>query len=100
MIIVSGLLAFDPATEEATLAALTSLAAATAEEDGCVEYNYWASITEPGVYRVFEQWESEETIHAHMSSSTMADFLGKVGDLGITKAEVWRFDVSETSKLM
>jgi quinol monooxygenase YgiN len=100
MIIVSGLLAFDPATEDATLAALTSLAQATAGEDGCLDYDYWASLTEKGVYRVFERWESEEAIHAHMAAPAMAEFLGSVGDLGITRAEVWRYDVSDVSKLM
>ncbi len=100
MIIVSGLLAFDPATEDATRNALVGLAAATADEDGCVAYDYWASLDEPGVYRVFEQWESEEAIHAHMASPHMAEFMVSVGDLGITKAEVWRYDVSDVSKLM
>lgn len=100
MIVVSGILAFDPSLEDATKAALTGLAAATADEDGCIEYDYWASLAEPGVYRVFEQWESEEAIHGHMSSPHMAEFLGSVGDLGVTRAEIWRYDVSDTSKLM
>ncbi len=100
MIVVSGTLTFAPAGLDAAIAAMNDLAATTRTEDGCLEYAYWQSTTDPGVFRAYEEWADDDSINAHMGSAHMAEFMGAVLELGITGAEVWRFDGATRSKLL
>jgi len=100
MIVVSGTFQFDPSKQDETIAATAELSAASMAEDGCHEYAFWPSSSEPGVFRVFEEWESDEAMAAHFSTPHIAAFMGAVGDLGLSSMDVQRYDVSAKSKLM
>ena len=49
---------------------------------------------------LFEKWESDEALAAHMKASHMAEFQQKAGDFGITAMSVERFDGATASKLI
>ena len=59
MIVVSGTITIDPANNGRMTELIETLVAPTREEAGNSEYSYWLSQTEPGVWRVFEEWDSE-----------------------------------------
>ena len=85
MILVTGTITFDADKTDTLLSAVAELVPATLAEEGCVDYGFWLSPTEPGVVRVVEQW---------------ATFMGAMGDCGISATDIWRHDVAQSSKLM
>src|SRR5262245_48602075 len=100
MIVVSGTITIDPANNGRMTEAVAALVPPTREEDGNSEYSYWLSQTEAGVWRVFEEWESEDALNAHMGSAHMATFIGAMGELGVSGVDIARYEVTEKSKLM
>jgi quinol monooxygenase YgiN len=100
MIVVSGTLTIDPAKADLAQELTDKLVAETRKEEGNVAYEYSRSHADPGRWRVFEEWASEDALNEHMASPHMAEFMGAAGDLGITGADIQRYDVSEKSKLM
>lgn len=100
MIIVSGTLTIDPAKIDRAKELTSTLVAATLQEAGCAQYGYWQSLEQPGVIRVFEQWADEDALNTHMGTPHMAEFMGSVGELGITAVDIIRYEVTSSSKLM
>ena len=100
MLVVSGVLTLDPANHDAFAEIGAKLAAASLEEDGCSAYGWWADARTPGVFRVFEEWDDQGALDAHNASTHMAEFMGSIGGVGITGAEIHKYEVNEKSKLM
>lgn len=100
MIIVSGTLTVDPANHDRAADLMTTLAEATNQEEGCVQYAFWADLNVAGNFRVFEEWKDQAAIDAHMATPHMAEFLGAVGGLITGGTGIMRYDVSEATKLM
>lgn len=100
MIIVSGILAVDPANHDQAAELMTAVAEATRAEDGNEGYAFWADLTTPGRFRVFEEWRDQAAIDTHFATPHMATFMGGIGGLGITETSIMRYEVSDVSKLM
>ena len=54
--------------------AVKAMEQATRKEPGCLTYAFSVDISDPGMIRVTERWESMEAIQAHMKSPHMAAF--------------------------
>lgn len=100
MIVVSGIIELDPAKHEAAVDAMQAVASATASEEGNLSYEFFADLSAPGRFRVFEEWKDQAAIDAHFASEHMGAFMGAMGDLGVTGTDVQRYEVSDKSKLM
>ena len=100
MIICTGTIKLDPAKAEEARAAMTTMMAATLQEEGCRGYTFAADLSEPGVFLLTEQWDDAEAIDRHMKEPHMADLMVAMGTLGVTEAGIWQHDVSETRKMM
>lgn len=100
MYIVSGIITLGPEGHDAAVALFGPLTEATLAEDGNITYGFWASPTEPGVFRVYEEWESLDAMGAHMSSAHMAEFLTGMAALPITGTEIVQHEVTGSTKLM
>lgn len=100
MYIVSGTITVDPSDHDAAVACFDAVTAATLNEDGNTTYGFWASTSDPGVFRVYEEWASLDAIGAHMASPHMAEFLGSMAALRITGTEITQHEVAGSSKLM
>jgi quinol monooxygenase YgiN len=94
-IVVSGVIRIEPEDREAALAAIEPLVAATLAEPGCIEYGYWADPTDPGRFRVFEQWRSDEALRTHFTTAHMAAFGEALGSIRVLAAGISRFDVTD-----
>ena len=77
-----------------------ALVEATLAEEGNVTYGFWASPSEPGVFRVYEEWSSPDAMGLHMASDHMATFLVGMGGLTVTGTELYQHEVAESSRLM
>lgn len=58
-----------------------------------------ADLDEPGRFRIFEEWESEEALRAHFASPHMARVQKAVGGLGVREMAVQRYEVAKVGPL-
>src|SRR4051794_22200449 len=81
-------LPIDPAHTQAAAGALSTLAAASREEEGCYAYDVFESATAPGTFVTVEAWRSQADLDAHFGTPHIAaafEMLGPViaGDIGL-----------------
>lgn len=100
MLIVSGIISVDPAHHDPMVDLIGPLVEATLAEEGNVTYGFWASPSEPGVFRVYEEWASPDAMGLHMASDHMATFLVGMGGLNVTGTELYQHEVSGSTRLM
>ena len=84
MIIIAGTISFDPAKREALETGFAAMQAETLQEAGCGSYEIYNSRTEAGTVLIYEKWESEEALAAHMVSPHM-------GAIGITGIDINKY---------
>ncbi len=100
MIVVSGTIDLDPAKHDAAVEAMKTVAEATASEEGNLSYAFFADLSDPGRFRVFEEWKDQGAIDEHFASEHMGSFMASMGDLGVTGTDIHRYEVTDKSKLM
>ena len=100
MIVVSGTITIDPANNARMTELVGVLVPPTRDESGNLEYTYSLSQSTPGEWRVFEEWESQDALDTHFGTPHMAEFMGAMGELGVTGVDLSRYEVSDKSKLM
>ena len=100
MLIVSGIISVAPAHPDQMVELIGPLVAATVVEDGNLSYGFYADPSAPGVFRVYEEWESPEAMGPHMASDHMATFLVGMGGLDVTGTELYQHEVTGTTRLM
>lgn len=82
MIIVSGTFRIDPARIDAWRPHAVATLAATRREDGCRVYSYAHDAEDPGLIRVYEEWDSREALSRHFETPHMAAWRAALKDLG------------------
>jgi len=100
VIVVSGTFEVDPAKRDEAVEVGTTMAEASRAEPGCFTYGFWADLTDPARFRVFEEWESAEALAAHFNEPHMTEFLTTLRGLGVTNSDIWRYEMTGKSKLM
>jgi quinol monooxygenase YgiN len=99
MIVIAGHVALDPAQHQSAVAAACEMMRETRREAGCISYNFSADLEEPGRFRIFEEWESDEALRAHFAAPHMARFQKAVGGLGVREMKVQRYEVAKVGPL-
>jgi quinol monooxygenase YgiN len=72
MVIVAGFIDLDPNERDSYLEARQRAIERTRAETGCREYVFSADSSDPGRVRVFEVWEREEDLDAHLALRSAA----------------------------
>ena len=65
MIIVSGTLRLRPESVAALRAIAEVTLRETRKEEGCILYSFAEDLLEPGLIRIYEEWETMEALDAH-----------------------------------
>ncbi len=99
MIIVSGVMTVDPAKHDRMVELARDVAAASLEEPGCRAYGFWADPDQPGRFRVFEEWASQEALTEHFAAPHFAAFGEGLGEVGVTSMDVHRYIDPEVADL-
>lgn len=99
MLIVSGLFEIDAQDRDKAQAAAIEMAKATRAEEGCLSYSFYSDLEQPGVFRVFEEWESGEALEAHFRTPHMAALRETLSTVKILSRSVWRYEVSSKDAL-
>ena len=100
MIVLNATIPVDPDSREQAVEAATDLAQASRAEDGVVDYRVTADLEDENVIRIFEQYEDDDAVNAHMESDHFLAFQGQVPEFAGGEVELYRFDVSETTQMM
>lgn len=99
MIVVSGTVAIRPDKREEAVAAAVTMANATAAEKGCLTYRFYADIEDPHLFRIFEEWETEEALQAHFQTPHMAAFNQTLPQLVAGPADIKMYVVAQVSSM-
>src|SRR5437588_34095 len=94
MIVVAGGVPILPDRKDAALAACLEVEAPTRLEDGCISYTYYFGISDPNYLHIFEEWESEDALNAHLQTAHTQKFLGGIGDFAAGMPVVNKYIVS------
>ena len=99
MIVVSGRFRLPPERIEETRPAMANVIALSNAEAGCRVYSYAEDISEPGLFRVYEEWESRDAIEAHFASEHMREWQRVRETLGFHDRAVGAYEVGEPIEL-
>ena len=91
MIIIAGTLTFDADKAGLLAEGFDKMQAASLAEDGCHAYEYYLDRKSPGTVLMFEKWETDEALAAHMQSPHMAEFGATMGGIGITGMDLKKY---------
>ena len=94
MLVISARVRIDPANREVAIAAAKKMMAETEKEEGCSEYVFTADFDDPGLFRIFEEWESAEALAAHFKAPHMAEFQTAMGGFGVQEMTAHQYTVS------
>ncbi len=90
---------FDYGTHrDAVLEHFAKCAAASRDEEGCLDYVASADPAEPGRVVVFERWESEAHLAAHFGTPHIAEFRDAVKDVPRGAKDIRRFFISRSEE--
>lgn len=99
MIIVAGHLTIDPAHTDILRSALSDMIETTRQEQGCVQYVFSSSLTDPAHVRVFEIWESSEDLAAHGVAPHMTTFREAMANVTVLERALTTYDATATGTL-
>ncbi len=99
MLIVTGLITIAPEDAGAAREAALEMMAETAKEDGCISYRFYEDIGAPGVFRVYEEWQSDAALEAHFAAPHMARFRAALGELKLISRAVEAFEATNARDL-
>lgn len=68
MVIVAGVFAVDPEQREAFIASKLERMRTSRAERGCLEYTFSADPLDPGRVVLYERWESQQDLDAHLAA--------------------------------
>jgi quinol monooxygenase YgiN len=92
-VVISGEIDLDPAKREQALLDAQPLIAAALAENGCVHYAWTADPAKPGRVHVFEEWDSEADLIAHLAAAPYRDMAGHLAASGISSAVTRKYRV-------
>jgi quinol monooxygenase YgiN len=93
VIVFAGVIRFDPSRREAAIAMAIETMAVAREHKGCRAYVISLDIEDPGLLQVFQEWESEAALRAHVTDPAAIAARRQFDDLGVREMEIERFDV-------
>ena len=99
MIVIAGTISIDPARRDVAIAAMRELMAETRKEKGCVAYAMSGDFDDAGTIRLFEEWESQDALNAHMKAPHMAKFQSQIPNLGFRGMKAERYEVGSKGPL-
>jgi quinol monooxygenase YgiN len=96
-IVITGEVDLAPGTREAALAGAKALIEEALAEPGCRHYSWAADPYLPDRVHVFEEWDTAETLAAHLVAPSYFGMLKHLSGFGIAAAVTrkYRFDLVE-----
>ena len=67
----------------------------TRKEEGCIVYSYAFDVIDPGLLRIYEQWESRGHLDAHGKQPHMDPWRAKMREVGASERSLHSFEAGE-----
>jgi quinol monooxygenase YgiN len=99
MLVVSGRFRLPPERIAEARPAMARVIAASLAEPGCRAYSYAEDVTEAGLFRVHEEWDSREALQAHFATAHMREWQQVREVLGFHDREVGAYEVGKAIPL-
>ncbi|MER0236882.1 putative quinol monooxygenase [Fulvimarina sp. MAC8] len=99
MIIVSGILKLTPEDLARVRSAAQAVIAATRAEPGCLVYSFADDLMEPGLVRIYEEWESREDLSRHGKSDHVAEWHRALEGVTVLERRLEIIDVASREPL-
>ncbi|MBO0749585.1 MAG: antibiotic biosynthesis monooxygenase [Porphyrobacter sp.] len=99
MILVSGRFRLPPERIAEARPAMAKVIAASLAEPGCRAYSYAEDVTEAGLFRVHEEWDSLEALHAHFAATHMREWQAARDALGFHDRAVSAYEAGAAAPL-
>ena len=93
MIIVTGTFRVPPDRIEDARKAMTDVVAITRTEQGCITYQFCCDIADPAACRVYEEWESQEALEAHLDTRHIRAYRAEMAAIGVGDRDIRIVDV-------
>ncbi len=93
IIVVAGKITVDPARRDAVLAEGAQLMIDTRTQKGCLDYVWSADPTDPARIYVFERWERQADLAAHLAGDYYRRMRDHMGTAGLTAAETLKYRI-------
>lgn len=100
MIIVSGRVAIQPERREEAVEAIARVVSVTKTEAGCNAYDFYADLADPNTFLVYEEWESEGALNAHLQAPHTTAFLQAVPTFIAGPPAINRYEVASATRLL
>ncbi len=88
MIILSGTLKATDDRLDALADAMRAVLEETRREAGCLVYSFGRDVLEPGLLRIYEEWESREALAAHVKTAHVAAWHKALAEAGGAEASL------------
>jgi len=98
-LVIAGSVRIDPSKVDDATAAALQMMRETHEEPGCISYTFTADLEEPGAFRIFEEWESQEALDLHFKAPHMAAFQRQMGGLGVREMSVQKYRIESVGPI-
>lgn len=99
MIIVSGTLRLEPDALERLRDLAGETVAATRAEAGCIVYSFAEDLVEPGLLRIYEEWETMAALDAHGRTAHIARWREALGGVRVLGKSLKTVEAGATAPL-
>ena len=96
MIIIAGEVLINPDKRDEALAVVQRYAAISQAEAGCLHYQFYSDLADPGTLFIFESWASEAALDAHGSSDDMKWFREQLPNFLAAPPSLARYSAEKT----
>jgi len=100
VIVIMGQGKVKPEARADMLAAAQRMSELSMAEDGCLDYRFWLSATDPNLVLLLEQWRDQAAIDAHFATPHLAEFGAAMGSALDGEFDLKRLEVSSVGPLM
>ena len=94
MILLTGTVDVDPERRDEALQAGEPHMKATRAQAGCMDYNWSADHLTPGRIYVYERWEDQESLAAHLAGPHYKAMFDTIAAHGLRGADVLKYKIS------
>ena len=91
MLVVSGEVTVDPAQHDQLLELAELVEGPSRDEPGCQAYQFWLHRSARGVVHVFEVWDGEEALAAHVATDHYRVFARGLKQLDVRKIDIQQY---------
>jgi|HubBroStandDraft_4_1064222.scaffolds.fasta_scaffold303037_2 quinol monooxygenase YgiN len=98
-IVIAGRVSIKADAKEAATERATELATLSRAEEGCNDYRFAFDMEDPNVVLIYEHWESEEALNAHMATPHFMSFTEFIVSVVAGPVDLLRHEVTASRPL-